>query len=295
VVKNKFIPRRATSQRRVRGANVSSTLSLLKSQGAKSKQAKSKEPKSKESVVIVHAAKGSVSSEKANIQTVMVIACHPDDVEIGMGGTIASLIAAGVQVIIADLTNGEPTPHGSPEIRAKETKEANIILGITKRIIIGLKNREIQDTIENRKKVANVIRRYRPEIIFSHYWNDAHPDHVAASTLVDNARFYAKLTKTDLEYEPYFPRKIIYFHAMHLKASINPSFIYDISAFQTIKSRAVAAYRSQFANNPKNLNILERLKHNDSYWGGLIAKEYGEPFTLKEVLAVTNDEALLNV
>jgi LmbE family N-acetylglucosaminyl deacetylase len=128
------------------------------------------------------------------MKTIMCVGAHPDDVEMGMGGTVALLVDQGYDVLILDLTNGEPTPYGSPEIRKKESEEAAKVLGV-KRITLDLPNRYLEDTIENRKKIAAIIRDFRPKYIFAPYFEDAHPDHIAASKLVDASRFYAKLTK----------------------------------------------------------------------------------------------------
>ncbi|NDC37942.1 MAG: bacillithiol biosynthesis deacetylase BshB1, partial [Proteobacteria bacterium] len=124
-------------------------------------------------------------------KTVIVLASHPDDAELGMGGTIAALCAAGHTVILVDLTDGEPTPHGTPQLRQVESQRAAGILKVSERITLDIKNREIFDTVANREKVATILRRYKPELVCTHYWEDSHPDHVAASALSDAARFYA--------------------------------------------------------------------------------------------------------
>ena len=136
----------------------------------------------------------------------MCVGAHPDDVEMGMGGTVALLVDQGYDVLILDLTNGEPTPYGSPEIRKKESEEAAKVLGV-KRITLDLPNRYLEDIIENRKKIAAIIRDFRPKYIFAPYFEDAHPDHIAASKLVDASRFYAKLTKSDIPGEPFFQKR----------------------------------------------------------------------------------------
>ena len=110
---------------------------------------------------------------------VMVVAPHPDDAELGMGGAIMKLRAAGLSVGVLDLTDGEPTPHGSPQIRAEETAAATEILGLDWRDNLGLPNRSLQPTLEARGKLAGVIRNLQPRWLFAPYWIDAHPDHVA--------------------------------------------------------------------------------------------------------------------
>ena len=123
----------------------------------------------------------------------------------------------GPRVGVLDLTSGEPTPHGSPEIRSRETAAATAILGLDWRENLGLPNRSLEATIENRAKLAGVIRQQRPRWLFAPYWVDAHPDHVAATQLVEAARFWAKLTKTDLPGEPHHPQRIYNYYCVHLK------------------------------------------------------------------------------
>src|SRR5436190_574183 len=110
--------------------------------------------------------------------SILVIGPHPDDQELGMGGTILKLARQGHHVHLVDMTNGEPTPHGSPEIRARESAEAAKVLGV-ERTLLGLKNREVVHNLDSRHKLASLIRVHRPGILFVPYPTDAHPDHVA--------------------------------------------------------------------------------------------------------------------
>src|SRR5256886_15852691 len=173
----------------------------------------------------------------------LIIAPHPDDAELGVGGTIPLLQSQGARVGVLDLTDGEPTPHGSPEIRRRETEAATTVLGLAWRGNLGLTNRRLVADLEARAKLAGMIRQLRPRILFAPYWDDAHPDHVAASALVDAARFWAKLTKTDLAGEPHYPRRIFYYFSGHLRLHPRPSFVMDISPFLETNLRAVACYR----------------------------------------------------
>ena len=127
---------------------------------------------------------------------ILVVGPHPDDQELGMGGTIAKFISQGHDVLMLDMTSGEPTPHGSPEIRAKEAAAAADILGVT-RTTVNLPNRYVEHSIPARHAVASVIREHQAEIVFAPYFEDAHPDHVATTKIVEDARFDAKLTKID--------------------------------------------------------------------------------------------------
>src|SRR5271163_3930807 len=176
----------------------------------------------------------------------LVIAPHPDDAELGVGGTILLLRSQGSRVGVLDLTSGEPTPHGSLEIRKRETDAATTILGLDWRGNLGLPNRSLVADLEARRKLAVALRELRPRVLFAPYWEDAHPDHVAASALVDAARFWAKLTKTDMPGEPHFPQRIIYYFSVHLRLHLHPSFVLDITPHIDRKMEALACYRSQF-------------------------------------------------
>lgn len=226
---------------------------------------------------------------------VVVFAPHQDDAEIGMGGTISALRKQGVRVVVVDLSDGEPTPFGSVEIRAKETKAASGILGVSERILLGLKNREVFDTLENRRRVAEVIREFKPDIICAPYWEDAHPDHTQASALVDAARFYAKLVKTDLRHEPWYPRRELYFFSTHLRVRFSPSFIFDISGDLDTKMAAIGAYDSQFRQNAKNLHRLDEIRNEALYWGSQIGVHAGEPFVSRELPRIGSIQGFLGV
>src|SRR5438132_4370428 len=117
----------------------------------------------------------------------LVVAPHPDDAELGAGGTILALKAQGARVGILDLTDGEPTPHGSREIRRQETDAASRVLGIDWRGNLGLTNRELLADLPSRRALAVALRQLRPRVLLAPYWDDAHPDHVAASGLIDAA------------------------------------------------------------------------------------------------------------
>ena len=138
-------------------------------------------------------------SEPSHLPTLdtLVIMAHPDDAEISVGGTLLALKAAGQKVGVLDLTNGEPTPYGTPEIRASETAKATQILGLDFRGNLGLPNRSLTATLEARGALAGWIRLLKPNLIITQCPEDSHPDHVAASAMVDAARFWAKLSKTD--------------------------------------------------------------------------------------------------
>ncbi len=186
----------------------------------------------------------------------LVVAVHPDDAELGAGGTIIKFARAGKRVGVLDLTTGEPTPHGSDEKRIAETAAASKVMGLTWRKNLGLPNRRLEATIDARFAVASVLRQMRPNVILSPYWDDVHPDHVAASRLIDDARFWSKLSRTDMPGEPFYPPKLYNYYSIHLRIIERPSFVIDVSETLEDKLRATACYESQFAHRGAELPTL---------------------------------------
>jgi N-acetylglucosamine malate deacetylase 1 len=223
----------------------------------------------------------------------LVIGAHPDDVEIGMGGTIATSVHQGHRVTILDLTDGEPTPMGSPERRRAESEAAARALGVERRITLPLPNRYLVDTVENRVAVAEVIREVRPEILFLPYGVDAHPDHVAAERLGEAARFYAKLTKTEMRGDPHYPRRILHFFCTHYRLHVHPDCVLDISDQIERKLESVACYGSQFNEERGNTGVLDAIRTVAAYWGTRIRRPYGEPFASKEAIGLADLRHLL--
>ncbi|WP_146599999.1 bacillithiol biosynthesis deacetylase BshB1 [Novipirellula aureliae] len=224
----------------------------------------------------------------------LVVAPHPDDAELGMGGTIAKMRSLGMRVGVLDLTTGEPTPHGSEAIRKTETATATERLQLTWRGNAGLPNRKLQHTLESRELVASYFRVLQPRWIFAPYWEDAHPDHVAATDLIEAARFWAKLSKTDMPGERFHPERVFYYFCIHLKLAVQPSWIVDISEHWETKLAAIEAYQSQFiVGRPSEPpTMIDRLRDEAANWGRLIGRPYGEPFATKEPLGL---ESLLGV
>jgi bacillithiol biosynthesis deacetylase BshB1 len=217
----------------------------------------------------------------------LVIAPHPDDAELGMGGTIALMRSRGMAVGILDLTDGEPTPRGSVETRARETEAASRELGVEWRENLGLPNRRLRATLAARGRLAAVIRRARPRWLFAPHWVDAHPDHVAATRLAEAARFWAKLTKCDLPGEPWHPERVFHYACVHLKAVRRPSFVVDITATRDAKQRSIECYASQFLPSPDRPGVLERVAAADAWWGSVIGTRHGEPFWCREPVAIS--------
>lgn len=219
---------------------------------------------------------------------VLAIAPHPDDAELGMAGALLQFRREGARVGVLDLTSGEPTPFGTPELRSRETATATEILGLTWRGNLGLPNRSLEPTLEARALLAGAFRKLRPKWLFAPYWEDAHPDHTAATQLIEAARFWSKLTKTDLPGEPFHPSRIFYYYCVHLKLTPQPTFILDISDHWEKKLASIRCYESQFiTGRPTEApTFLDRLRDEAAYWGKAIGVKYGEPFAMREPMGV---------
>ena len=219
----------------------------------------------------------------------LIVAPHPDDAEIGMGGGIARMMSQGWKVGILDLTSGEPTPLGSVAVRRAETAAANAVLGDPWRENLGLANRSLEPTLENRRALAAVFRRVRPRVIFAPYWEDAHPDHTAATKLVEDARFWAKLSKSDIPGEPFHPSRVLYYFSVHLRIVERPSFVLDVSEQADQKVAALRCYKSQLvdtspAGGPGVIDsVLDRMR----FWGHTIGVRHGEPFASREPIGLS--------
>jgi len=218
----------------------------------------------------------------------LVVAPHPDDAEISVGGTILSAVSQGQQVGIVELTNGEPTPHGTIELRQQETANATKELGIHWRTNLNLPNRRLENDLAARRALATVFRLTRPKVILAPYWEDAHPDHVAASALADAARFWSKLSRSDIPGERYHPPKIYYYWSIHLKIHPKPAFVMDVSDHINGKMNAIACYQSQVTTGRSEEfpTLIDDIRDRARYWGWTIGTAYAEPFASREEIGV---------
>jgi len=227
---------------------------------------------------------------------VLAVATHPDDAEIGVGGTLRTFKRQNLRVGVLDLTSGEPTPFGTPELRRQETAAATARLQLDWRENLDLPNRSLEPTLEARRRLAAVFRLTRPRLIFAPYWEDTHPDHLAASALVDAARFWAKLSRTDLPGDPYLPPRVLYYFSIHLRIHPQPAFVFDISDAIDDKMAAIQCYESQFlTGRPQTFpTALDDIRDRARYWGWSIGSRYGEPFASRETLGIAQPSALLD-
>ena len=231
---------------------------------------------------------------------ILAIAAHRDDVEQTCGGTLLAMQDRGWRTGILDLTEGESGTRGTAETRAAEAHQAAEILKVSHREALGLPDGNVQNTYENRVRLAEVLRRLRPRVVILPYWQGRHPDHYTSATLGYEACFLSGLSRLNLPggEPPHRPYKILY---ASLYADVRPTFTVDITAHIEARLRSLLAYRSQYANQPKGgglfvpeEEIRERTFATARHYGLLSGVRYAEPFVQKEV-ALVDDLMLLPV
>ncbi len=220
---------------------------------------------------------------------VLAVGAHPDDVEMIAGGTLAKLAGRGKSFAILDLTRGEMGSRGTPETRREEAGRAAEILGATERITLDLGDARLRDTEDNRRQVIEVIRRLRPRLVMGHYWDDLHPDHVAAGQILRAVMYPSGFANYPADGAPYRPNEYLFFMA---HTPFTPSFVVDITESFERKMEAVRCYASQFhregSSEPATLishpGFLKRLEARARYFGSLIEREFGEPFLVTRAI-----------
>ena len=224
---------------------------------------------------------------------VLAIAAHRDDVEQTCGGTLLVQKALGWRTGILDLTRGEGGTRGTAAEREAEAAEAARLLGVAHREALDLPDSNVQNTLENRLKVAAVLRRIRPRVVILPYWQGRHPDHYTSATLGYEACFAAGLASLDLPAAhgaPHRPFKILY---ASLYADVRPTFVVDITPHIETRQQALLAYRSQYGQQSTGSglfvpeeDIRERMFATARHYGLLAGVRYAEPFVQREVGAV---------
>jgi bacillithiol biosynthesis deacetylase BshB1 len=246
---------------------------------------------------------------------ILAIAAHRDDVEQTCGGTILKMAQQGYRTGILDLTRGEMGTRGTADDREQEAKNAAEILQVSWRDALDIPDGRVENTWENRLKVARVIREQRPRVVILPYWLGRHPDHYTCSTLGYEACFLAGLAKLDLsgssqvdrptylqaaidaeEPGPHRPFKIIY---ATLYYDVRPTFVVDITEQFETRFKSLMAYKSQFSDQeaghdifPAQAEIRSRVEAMARFYGMLGGVTYGEPFLQKEVGLVEDLTAL---
>ncbi len=229
---------------------------------------------------------------------ILAFGAHPDDVELGCAGTIAKEISLGKKVGIVDLTRGELGTRGSKEIRNQEAATAAIILGVSVRENLDMRDGFFINDEQHQLKVIEMIRKYQPEIVICNAVDDRHIDHSKGSDLVSNACFLSGLIKIETFLEgkkqDHWRPKLVY-HYIQWK-NIKPDFVVDVSGFNEKRVEAILAYGSQFYNpnstEPETViaskNFLESLNYRLQDFGRLIGTDFAEGFTVERSLAVNS-------
>ena len=217
---------------------------------------------------------------------VLAFGPHPDDLEIGLGGTLAKHAALGHAVGLCDLTRGELATNGTPEQRVLEAEEARRVLGAAWRENLGLPDRAIGASPDHARRVAELIRRCRPRAIALPYWHDRHPDHLAAANVLRDGVFNAKLRKYQAQGEPWQPESVCFYF---INDSATPSFVIDVSDYYDVKRKALACYASQFTRAPgtaeTRLNspgFNQLIESRDAHFGALAGVRYAEGIVTPE-------------
>lgn len=229
---------------------------------------------------------------------ILVLAAHPDDAELGCGGTIAKHVSLGHKVGVVDFTKGELGTRGTPQTRDEEAAESARILGLSARENLGLKDGFFQNDKENQIAVIRAIRKYRPEIVLANAIYDRHPDHGKGAELAYDSCFLAGLAKIETSQDgeiqaPWRPKAVYHYIQSQL---IEPDFVIDISAFWDKKMEAVRAFRTQFYNPASkepgtyisNPGFLKLLESRANEFGHAIGTSYGEGFTVRRIIGANN-------
>lgn len=241
--------------------------------------------------------------EKSMKLDILVFGAHPDDAELGAGGTIAKEVARGKKVGIIDLTRGELGTRGSAEVRDNEAMAAAKILGVVVRENLKFRDGFFSNDERHQMEIIRMIRKYRPSIVLCNTINDRHIDHAKGSELVSNACFLSGLVKIETKIEgkvqDVWRPKLVY-HYIQWK-NVTPDFVVDISDFISEKTEAILAYSSQFhdpnSKEPEtpisSKTFIESVHYRAKDLGRLIGKDYAEGFTVERLLAVESLDSLI--
>ncbi len=230
---------------------------------------------------------------------ILVLASHPDDAELGAGGTIASHVAKGRKVGVVDFTKGELGTRGTPETRAAEAAEGAKILGLAVRENLGLADGFFRNDEEHQRKVIVAIRKYQPEIVLANAIHDRHSDHGKGAQLAYDSCFLSGLAKIETSDEQGNAQKAWRPNAVYhyiQSQFIEPDFIVDVTPYWETKVRAIKAFKTQFfdpnskepatyISTPEFLNMVEARAIE---LGHAIGVKYGEGFTVKRTPGIND-------
>ncbi len=223
---------------------------------------------------------------------VLAVGAHPDDVELGIGGTLHKLVQQGLCVGILDLTQGEMGTRGTVEERLAEATEAATVLGVARRENAQLPDAGLHNTPDQQRVVIEHLRSFRPRVLFAPMAPDRHPDHEAAHHLVRDANFFSGLARIEGTREPHRTPQVYFYHP-YFEAAM-PQLIVDISAHFEVKQAALRAHASQFFNpaytGPSTFiaseSFWQTIQTRAAYWGSRINAAYGEALYCTQPLGV---------
>ena len=235
---------------------------------------------------------------------IIAFGAHPDDVELGCGGSISSAVSQGLKVGIVDLTKGELGTRGTKEIRKKESEKASEILGVSFRKNLGFKDGFFVNDKAHQLKVIELLREHKPSIVFCNAVKDRHIDHPKGSRLVSDSCFLSGLSKIKTNYKnsinqsPWTPKQVYHYIQWF---DINPDLLIDISDFQVKKMKAIMAYKSQFYN-PKSTepntpisskSFIDSIKQRDQNFGRISGVDAAEGFTVERPPVLQDFKAIM--
>jgi bacillithiol biosynthesis deacetylase BshB1 len=221
------------------------------------------------------------------------IGIHPDDIELGCGGAVIIAVAGGHDVTLIDLSSGDSSSNGTPGDRAREADAAARILGVSRRINLGLPDTGIlSESAEQVMAVVESVRRSRPELVFIPTKNDPHPDHASGGELIERALYLSAIQGFETGHEAWKPGSVFLYMG---RRDVEPHLVLDVSAVQDVKKEAILAHRSQFVleagRKPTALNSPEFLPFVESrsrIFGRMIGAAFGEPFQITQPLRLND-------
>jgi bacillithiol biosynthesis deacetylase BshB1 len=229
---------------------------------------------------------------------VLFFGAHPDDVEWGAGGMALLWAQQGCSFGIVDLTNGEMGSRGTETERQDEAQQASQFLGAAFRESLHLPDCGLVDSPEQRRLVAGVLRRHRPNIVIGPYWKDRHPDHAAAGKIIRRSALYATLRKAAGEDPPHKPHAFLYYLLHHVR---QPSLVVDISPVFEEKLELLRLHRSQFSKTAEEFGVLPSglgdylfaLESRDRFFGSVAGVRFGEALMIDQPLKLASLSQLL--
>lgn len=234
---------------------------------------------------------------------ILAFGAHPDDVELGAGGTLAKLISEGKRVAIVDLTQGELGTRGSAELRSEEAAASAKILGIHHRENLKMPDGFLENIRSYQEKIIQMIRKYQPTLIFSNAIEDRHPDHAKGCKLVSDSCFLSGLPKVEtfLDGEKQAAWRPSYIFNYIQWKEIKPDFVIDVSDFMKVKVEACLAYKSQFYDPDSQQpltpiatkDFLESITYRAQNLGRLAGVSYAEGFTTEKMMALKNFDSIV--